>query len=171
MEIHNHGVNPEWCVICHQPQISGVLSTNNICLFICKTNTFRLEQIGTSFFIERQFIYSKSEFIEMCCKGLNWQYFKDDRNSVALKFPSTLTNVFYFILLDCWWLCSCVSWGMMTSSNGYIFCVTDPSCENSPVNGEFPSQRPLTRSFDVFFDLRLDKGLSKQSWGWWFEKP
>ena len=40
---------------------------------------------------------------------------------------------------------------------------------NSPVPGEFPAQRPLTRSFDIFFDLRLNKRLSKQSWGWWFE--
>ena len=40
---------------------------------------------------------------------------------------------------------------------------------NSPVPGEFPAQRPVTRSFDVFFDLRLYKRLSKQSWGWWFE--
>ena len=40
---------------------------------------------------------------------------------------------------------------------------------NSPVPGEFPTHRPVTRSFDVFFDLRLDKRLSKQSWGWWFE--
>ena len=40
---------------------------------------------------------------------------------------------------------------------------------NSPVSGEFPAQRPVTRSFDVFFDLRLNKRLSKQSWGWWFE--
>ena len=40
---------------------------------------------------------------------------------------------------------------------------------NSPVPGEFPTQRPVTRSFDVFFDLRLNKRLSKQSWGWWFE--
>ena len=40
---------------------------------------------------------------------------------------------------------------------------------NSPVCGEFPTQRPVTRSFDVFFDLRLNKRLSKQSWGWWFE--
>ena len=37
------------------------------------------------------------------------------------------------------------------------------------VLGEFPAQRLVTRSFDVFFDLRLDKRLSKQSWGWWFE--
>ena len=40
---------------------------------------------------------------------------------------------------------------------------------NSPVPGEFPAQRPVTRSFDVFFDLRLNKRLSKQSWGRWFE--
>ena len=40
---------------------------------------------------------------------------------------------------------------------------------NSPVTGEFPAQRPVTRSFDVFFDLHLNKRLSKQSWGWWFE--
>ena len=40
---------------------------------------------------------------------------------------------------------------------------------NSPVIGEFPAQRPVTRSFDAFFDLPLNKRLSKQWWGWWFE--
>ena len=40
---------------------------------------------------------------------------------------------------------------------------------NSPVPGEFLAQRPVTRSFDVFFDQRLNKRLSKQWWGWWFE--
>ena len=40
---------------------------------------------------------------------------------------------------------------------------------NSSVHGEFPAQRPVAQSFDVFFDLRLNKRLSKQSWGWWFE--
>ena len=39
----------------------------------------------------------------------------------------------------------------------------------SPVSGDFPAQRPVTRSFDIFFDLRLNKRLSKQSWVWWFE--
>ena len=39
---------------------------------------------------------------------------------------------------------------------------------NSPVSGEFPAQRPVTRSFDVFFDVRLIKRLSKHSRGWWF---
>ena len=34
---------------------------------------------------------------------------------------------------------------------------------------EFPAERPVTRSFDAFFDLRPNKRLSKQPWGWWFE--
>ena len=42
---------------------------------------------------------------------------------------------------------------------------------SSPVTGEFPAQRPVTRSFGVFFDLRLNKRSSIQSWGWWFETP
>ena len=45
-----------------------------------------------------------------------------------------------------------------------------PLCAgNSPVPGEFPAQRPVTQSFDVSFDLRLNTRLCKQSWGWWFE--
>ena len=59
---------------------------------------------------------------------------------------------------------------MMTSSNGNIFRVTGPLCGEFTGPGEFPTQRPVTRSFDVFFDMRLNKRLSKQPWGWWFEK-
>ena len=57
----------------------------------------------------------------------------------------------------------------MTSSNGNIFRVTGPLCGEFTGPGEFPTQRPVTRSFDVFFDLRLNKRLSKQPWSWWFE--
>ena len=68
-----------------------------------------------------------------------------------------------------WWqtCCAiCVRNYMMTSSNGKIlaFCAW-----NSPITGEFPLQRPVTWSFDIFFDLSLNKRLSKQSWGLWFE--
>ena len=42
---------------------------------------------------------------------------------------------------------------------------------NSPVTGEFTAQRPVTRSFDVLFDLRLNKWLSKQTWDRWLEMP
>ena len=60
---------------------------------------------------------------------------------------------------------------MMTSSNGNIFRVTGPLCGEFTGPGEFPTQRPVTRSFYVFFDLRLNIRLSKQPWGWWFETP
>ena len=60
---------------------------------------------------------------------------------------------------------------MITSSNGNIFRVTGPLCGEFTGPGEFPSQRPATRNFDVFFDLRLNNRLSKQSWGWCFETP
>ena len=49
---------------------------------------------------------------------------------------------------------------MLTSSNANIFHVT------GPLYGEFTGQQ---WSFDVFFDLHLNKWLSKQWWGWWFE--
>ena len=35
--------------------------------------------------------------------------------------------------------------------------------------GGFPSQRPVTRSYSVFFDLHLNKRLTKQWSRWWFE--
>ena len=40
---------------------------------------------------------------------------------------------------------------------------------NSPDTGDSPSQRPMTQSFDVFFDLRLNIRLSKQSWSLCFD--
>ena len=76
----------------------------------------------------------------------------------------------------CTWICCalfCWITGsvMMTSSNGNIFRVTGHLC------GEFTGHRwiPRTKASDAelwcFFYLRLNKRLSKQSWGWWFETP
>ena len=59
----------------------------------------------------------------------------------------------------------------MTTSNGNIFRVTGLCAGNSPVTGEFPAKRPVTRSFEVFVGLRPNKRLSKQSRSWWFETP
>ena len=42
---------------------------------------------------------------------------------------------------------------------------------NSPVTAELPTQRPVTRSFDVFFHMRLNRQLSKQWRRWWFDTP
>ena len=58
---------------------------------------------------------------------------------------------------------------MTTSSNGNVFRVTGHLC--GEFTGEFPTQRPVKRSFNFFFDLCLKKRLSGQSWGWWFETP
>ena len=60
---------------------------------------------------------------------------------------------------------------MMTSSNGNNFRVTGLYAGNSPVTGEFPSQRPVPRSFDVLSDMLLKIRLSKHSLGWWFDTP
>ena len=74
---------------------------------------------------------------------------------------------------------SCHSWLMNSPHKGPVswwrhqmetFSALLAICAgNSPVPGEFPTQRPVTRSFDVYFDLRPNKRLSKQSRGWWFE--
>ena len=45
----------------------------------------------------------------------------------------------------------------MTSSNGTFSALLALCAGNSPVTGKFPAQRPVTRSLDVFFDLRLIK--------------
>ena len=58
---------------------------------------------------------------------------------------------------------------MMTSSNGNVSALLAICAWNSPVPGEFPLQRPVTRGFDAFFDLRLNKQMRNQSWGSWLE--
>ena len=59
----------------------------------------------------------------------------------------------------------------MTSSNGSIFRVTRHLCREFTGHRWFPAQRPVAGSFDDFFDLRLNKRLSKHSWCCWFETP
>ena len=51
----------------------------------------------------------------------------------------------------------------------HIFALLALSEGNPPATGGFPPQRPVTRSFDVFLDMRLNKRLSKQSKRCWFE--
>ena len=57
----------------------------------------------------------------------------------------------------------------MTSSNGKIVRGIGPSWGNPPATGGFPSQPPVMWSYDIFFDLHLNKRLSKQSRRRWFE--
>ena len=61
---------------------------------------------------------------------------------------------------------------MMTSSNGNMFRVTGPLCGEFTGHRWIPlTKRPVTRSFDVFFHLCLNKRPSKKSWGLWFQAP
>ena len=100
--------------------------------------------------------------------------------------PSSLAATFVFLSPSLettevsvnvrWWVLSAmhrtpVLSHMMTSSNGNIFRVTDHLCGEFTGHRWFPTQRPVTRSFDVFFGVRLNKRLGKQSWSWWFETP
>ena len=52
----------------------------------------------------------------------------------------------------------------MTQSNGNIFRVTGPLCGEFTGHRWIPTQRPVTRSFDVYFDLRLNKLLRLVIW-------
>ena len=82
---------------------------------------------------------------------LNFHYFGE--------FFKSIWHLNYGICIIPWW-----RYQMETFSALLAICEG-----NSPVTGEFPTQRPVTRSFDVFCDLRLNRRLSKQSWGWWLE--
>ena len=93
---------------------------------------------------------------------------KEDEGWSGLQFQHYINHsgeVFAFSIWS-WYICPV---RMMTSSNGNFSALLAICAGNSPVPGEFPTQRPVTRSFDVYFHLRPDKRLSKQSWGWWFE--
>ena len=106
-----------------------------------------------------------------------WKWFSQtsdvslQRNDMKSKYALCFFEIFITttieIMIQCcnertpipWWRHQ-----MKTFSAFLVICAG-----NSPVPGEFPTQRPVTRSFDVFFDLRLNKRLSKQPWVWWFE--
>ena len=84
---------------------------------------------------------------------------------MPLRFKATRTvKVADFVLR-----CSRPTWWRHQTET--FFALLALCAVNSPVTAEFPSQRPVTRSFVVFFYLRLNKRLRKQSWGWWFEMP
>ena len=66
---------------------------------------------------------------------------------------------------------SCCNTPIMTSLNGNNSCVIGPVWGESIGHWWFPSQRPVARTFDVFFEIRLDKRLNKQWSHWWFGTP
>ena len=60
---------------------------------------------------------------------------------------------------------------MMTSSSGNIFGLTSLLCGEFTCHRWIPRKKVSDAELWFFFDLRLNKRLSKQSQGWWFETP
>ena len=109
---------------------------------------------------EKVFVRSRYWFIQLEQKAFEQGYRFRCHNHVNGTTPGQ--NIRHFtgdIAKFAWWRHQ-----METFSALLALCTG-----NSPVTGEFPSQRPVTWTFDVFFDLRLNKRLSKQARDWWFE--
>ena len=78
----------------------------------------------------------------------------------------SVNHIWFVVAIHLTELCICTQI-MMISTNGNIFCIAGICMGNSLVTNELPSQRPVTRSFDGVFGLRLKKWLSKQSHSLW----
>ena len=89
-------------------------------------------------------------------------------------FKEGLPHIANCLYYSCVWCCSHADKAVIHKQSSWwrhqmeTFSTLLPLCA---VTGEFPSQRRVTRSFDVFFDPRLNKRLSKQSRRWWFKTP
>ena len=81
--------------------------------------------------------------------------------NIFLTNPIRNSTLYARLIFSAWWRHQ-----MATFS-----ALLDLCAGNSPVTGELHTQRPVKLSFDAFFDMRLNKRLSKQSFGWWFETP
>ena len=111
--------------------------------------------------VNEHFVKNKDICTEGSNQALDQQNFTESKAmqqwTSAQVTEKALRKVWWFH--DSWWRHQ-----MEIFSALLAFCAG-----NSPVTGEFPAQRLVTRSFDIVFDLRLNKRLSKQPQGWWFE--
>ena len=91
--------------------------------------------------------------------------------SLAIVWSLAVNIVYSYnsIHATAWYCCNIVRF--MTSSYGNVFHFTGSLWGNPLVAGRSPSQRPVMQSFDVYFDLHLNKQFSKQLRSWWFETP
>ena len=121
------------------------------------------------------FLIQLHKILKACAVYKGCMY--DSYEIVATWLESTRSRRIVVCMMSLWYTCA-GSWEddswistwwrhqMETFSALLAFCMG-----NSPVTGEFPAQRPVTRSFDVFFNPRFNKRLRKQWWGWWFFTP
>ena len=163
-----------------------------------RLSTRRLDCIRLSFFdvTNRQnagmyirFLEKKYSMIhkwDSMCDMLNWHPTQAVNNITFIHVHTYLTNPFVSSLAFVRYFRHTLH-GMVEYKVGYTCCWLGTAhsdvikwkhfprywhCKgNWPVTGEFPADRPVARSFDVFFDLRQNKRVSKQWRGWWFETP
>ena len=117
-----------------------------------------------------QFFLMWQQFILRVWLEISQQWFKQWLGSSSLPEPMltykqwwwSMTYINHSRASPIWWWCHQME----------IFSALRAICEGkSPATGEFPAQRPVTRSFDACLNLRLNKKWSKQWWGWLFETP
>ena len=117
-----------------------------------------MRSILCSFIFHGRNLHSSQIGLWIVNTGFGWQI--DIMVCIGQKLSGEETQLYIALtLFQTWWRHQ-----METFSALLAICAG-----NSPVPGEFPTQRPVTRSFDVYSDLRPNKRLSKQSLGRWFE--
>ena len=88
---------------------------------------------------------------------------------MALRSCSALFMLLPLILIIIMQICPLAWWRHQMETFSALLAICAGNSPVPAVPGEFPAQRPVTRSFNVFFDLHPNKRLSNQWWGWWFE--
>ena len=118
-------------------------------------------------------LYFDLVFTEISSQGPNLQYvIIGSDNNLALNRQQAIIWTNDSLVYRCIYASLCLNTKPWWCQQMETFSALLAICMgNSPVTREFPTQRPVTRSFDVFFDLHPNKRLSKQSWCWWFEMP
>ena len=134
--------------------VSRQLGTSNYCtasatpqtsqLGAYVSNAFRLVTHVSVSELSHRWMLNQLICLVACCWHMATYRQLDPQEHVSMEFNSDVK------------LSLKITYLKSSPSNGNIFHFTGPLCGNSPVTGDFPTQRPVTRSFDVFFDLRIE---------------
>ena len=116
-------------------------------------------EYGLCAFLSKVHSWSNCRYAVVCLEKLLVKFFSTRERQFSVNHLACLLDTRTTQSNKSWWRHQ-----METFSALLALCAG-----NSPVTGEFPSQRPVTRSFDFSLICTLNKRLSKQSWGWWFE--
>ena len=131
------------------------------------TNAINISEIWTK--MTRYFMMTSSNSNKFRVTGQNW-YLNECYHNTKFRFAIKLNGhvnhsyISYYMNLAMTCYDDVIKWKHFQRYWPFVG-------GNSPVPGELPAQRPVTWSFDAFFDRCLNKRLSKQSFGWSFEAP